>query len=409
GASSVIADTPGRRPKGLFTRRGEGEGIVFHWAKDEKEEARFIAKRLLTLKEEGALRLSDMAIFYRTNAQARPLEEALREARVHYQILKGQAFFERKVIGDLLAYLRLAENASDERAFMRALSAPPRGLGPKALERLSPYLKQSPQDLLKGAGKALSAGALPPKQARGLEDFIGLMEGLRGDARRLHPGECLEKLLERTGPLSSQKGDEESILEFLTLARSFLPEEGVSQGGRLSAFLEHLALASEADSAEPGREAVSLMTLHAAKGLEFPVVFIAGVEDGLIPHRRRGGDALDLAEERRLFYVGMTRAKELLFLSGAEERSRAGRARRGRPSPFLAHIPQELFAEPFFPAALPPSLSPFPRGSRVRHPAFGLGVVKDFKGSGEDLILLVNFESGGQKKLLLKYARLEPA
>ncbi len=408
GASSVIAANPGRRPKHLFTRRGEGEGIVFHWAKDEKEEARFIAKRLLTVKEEGALGLGDTAVFYRTNAQARPLEEALREARLPYQILKGQAFFERKVIQDLLAYLRLAGNPADERAFTRALCVPPRGFGPKALERLAPYLRESPEDVLEGAGKALSVGGLPPKQARALESFLGLMEGLRNDAKSLPIRECLEKLLERTGHLSPEKNDGESILEFLTLARSFIPEGEVSEGGMLSAFLEHLALASEADSAEPGREAVSLMTLHAAKGLEFPVVFIAGVEDGLIPHRRRGGDALELAEERRLFYVGMTRAKELLFLSGAEERSTPGRARRGKPSPFIAQIPQELFAEPLSRDAVPPSLSPFPRGSRVRHPVFGLGVVKDFKGSGEELMLLVNFERGGQKKLLLKYARLEP-
>jgi len=412
-ANAVIAKNAARIEKRLKPVRAGGEPVRRYEAFDHRDEAAFVAREAKRLA--GRFRPEEIAVLYRTNAQSRVLEEAFRREGVPHRVVGGTAFFSRREIKDLLAYARAALEPRDEVALLRIINTPPRGIGAKTIERLRRHARERGLPLvqaLKEAGEVLER-----RQAEAVAGFLELLGTLRELAETLGPRAFFEEVLAATGYrehlLADPAGAErlENVEELLRAAGEW-EEEG---GGDLAAFLDEVALAARAE--EPGGEeggAVSLMTLHNAKGLEFKVVFLVGVEEGLLPHRSSTSPA-ELEEERRLFYVGITRAMDLLYLTHASEREVYGRRERVEPSRFLREIPPELLApaSPYGDSvevrakARPPAEGGFKGGERVRHPRFGLGTVVAARGEGERAEVTVHFENVGLKRLLVKYAGLE--
>jgi len=467
-AGAVVANNERRRGKRLWTDAGEGELLELYRADDEGDEARWIVNTLQGLK--GRYGLSDMAVLVRTNAQTRSLEEELLRQAVPYVLVGGTRFYDRLEIKDLVAYLRVMRNPRDELSLMRIINQPPRGIGKSTLElaRQEAVDRGMPfWDLL----VQRDLGGIPSRGARALEGFVEVIERLREAAEELPLPAVLDRLLDETGyaKMYEDKGDAESearlenIREFLSAAQDFTEtgqsgDPGAETDDLLTAFLDHVSLVADIDTwqAESG---ISLMTLHSAKGLEFPVVVVAGLEDGLLPHFNAQGTRDDVEEERRLLYVGMTRAEERLILTSCRRRRIAGRYQDQIPSPFLEEIPAHLMTVSESPslfhrgpaadnqrlggvysffgsdssagasrssgsassaARSAPSKSSAPssasasgggagvkRGSRVEHPILGEGVVIAIEGSGAQQKITVIFDRAGKKKLLAKYANLE--
>ena len=425
-ANALIANNAGRLGKTLWTSGADGEKVKLYAAFNERDEADFIVNRIRGWVEQGGAR-REVAVLYRSNAQSRVLEEAFLNARIPYRVYGGLRFFERAEIKDALAYLRLVASRADDTSFERVVNLPTRGIGAKTLDTLRELARERGASLWSAALESLRSG-LAQRAAGALGAFLELIERLAAEIEGLALHEQVERVIEGSGLIEhfkKERGERgearvENLLELVSAARGFTAE-GESELKPLEAFLAHAVLESGEGQADPYADSVQMMTLHSAKGLEFPVVFLTGLEDGLFPHQRSVADLSGLEEERRLCYVGATRAMRQLYLTYAEQRRLFGIDQYGQPSRFIQEIPAELLEEvrprlqvsrPIFVkrplAAAEDSPTPAMRmGSRVRHSKFGDGVVLNFEGSGPQARIQVNFERQGTKWLMLSYANLQ--
>ncbi len=422
-ANSVIRHNRARLGKELWTAAGDGEPIYLYAAYNEYDEARFVVERIQELVGAGHAR-SNIAVLYRSNAQSRVFEETLIAAAVPYRVYGGLRFFERQEIKDALAYLRLIASRHDDSSFERVANVPTRGIGNKTLEAVRDRARHLGLSLWEAARALVAEGALGARAREALGAFLALIERLAQETAGLPLAETIEHTLRGCGLVAhykKEKGEEaqarvENLEELVNAARGF--EHDAAEGlDLLTAFLAHAALEAGEGEARPGEDCVQLMSLHAAKGLEFPVVFLTGLEEGLFPHQRALEEEGRLEEERRLAYVGMTRAMRRLYLSYAETRRLHGVEHYTQPSRFLGEIDpaciEALRATPVLrhttlPATVPAEAAGMQLGTRVRHATFGEGVVTDCEGTGAHARVQVRFETAGTKWLVLAYARLEP-
>jgi len=454
-ANSVISRNSGRREKRLWTDAGEGELIVGYVADNEHDEARFVAEETDALVAGGELTYNDVAVFYRTNNSSRSLEEVFIRAGIPYKVVGGVRFYERKEIRDLVAYLRVLDNPGDAVSMRRILNTPRRGIGDRAEACVAVYAENTGSSFAV-ALEAAAEGKVPmlnTRSAKAIASFVEMLDELRG---RLDAplGELVEAVLERTGyraELESSSDPQDlarldNLNELVSVAHEFATDlenaaaldetvgtpddEDVPDTGVLAQFLERVSLVADSDEIpEHSAGVVTLMTLHTAKGLEFPVVFVTGWEDGMFPHMRALGDPTELSEERRLAYVGITRARQRLYVSRAKVRSSWGQPMLNPESRFLQEIPQELidwrrtdptpsFSAPVSGAGRFGSPRPSPArasaskrpllvlepGDRVTHDKYGLGRVEEVSGVGESAMSLIDFGSSGRVKLMHNHA-----
>ena len=428
-ANAVIAHNPERLGTQLWTADGEGDPIDLYCAYNEVDEARFVVERIRAHIDQGGS-AGDNALLYRSNAQSRAFEEQLGQAQLPYRVYGGQRFFERMEIKDAMAYLRLVANRNDDAAFERAVNTPPRGIGERTLDEVRRLARGSAQSLWRAAQQASEAGPLAGRARNALKGFIDLVETLAAHTPDMPLHEQFDHVLERSGLrvhyTAESKGQLDSRVdnldELVSVASRFerrVDEESNENMTELVAFLAYAALEAGEGQAQVGEDGVQLMTLHSAKGLEFPNVFLVGLEEGLFPSSRSSEESGRLEEERRLAYVGLTRARQHLTLSYAESRRLHGMEMLGTPSRFLREIPAALLREvrprananrpvysPSFASAAPPD--GLRLGQRVSHASFGAGVVMDSEGSGPHARVQVNFENAGAKWLVLAYANLSP-
>ena len=431
-ANAVIAHNPGRLGKTLWTADPEGEPIELYAAYNEIDEARFVVERIQRFIHDGAS-AQDCAVLYRSNAQSRALEEALIAAQVKYRVYGGLRFFERAEIKDTLAYLRFLANRDDDTAFERAVNTPPRGIGQRSVELVRTHAQKHDQSLWESALSLLHDPALSGRAKSALLGFIELIEELAREVSSNTLARQIDYTLKRSGLYDhyaeASRGTldarTDNLDELVTVASRFIQievEEGANALPELVGFLAYAALEAGEAQAQAGEDCVQLMTLHSAKGLEFPLVCMVGVEEGLFPGQKSIEDTARLEEERRLAYVGITRARQQLVLTYAETRRIHGMDTWGAPSRFLREIPGAVLREvrprvqvsrPAL-SSRPPSVSfsePIPGGlklgSSVRHGSFGDGVIVDVEGSGLHARVQVQFESAGSKWLVLAYAKLE--
>jgi DNA helicase II / ATP-dependent DNA helicase PcrA len=455
-ANSVISRNPARRDKRLWTDAGEGELIVGYVADNEHDEARFIAEEIDALAANGDLTYNDVAVFYRTNNSSRSVEEVFIRAGIPYKVVGGVRFYERREIRDIVAYLRVLDNPGDAVSLRRILNTPRRGIGDRAEACVAVYAENTGSSFA-DALEVAAEGKVPllnTRSAKAIAGFVEMMDELRtklasseGDL-----GDLVEAVLERTGyrtELESSSDPQDlarldNLNELVSVAHEFATDlanaaalddgpvdEDVPDTGVLAQFLERVSLVADADGIpEHDSGLVTLMTLHTAKGLEFPVVFVTGWEDGMFPHMRALGDPTELSEERRLAYVGITRARERLFLSRAKVRSSWGQPMLNPESRFLREIPQELidwrrtdptpsFSAPVSGAGRFGTPRPSPTrsgggskrppivlapGDRVTHDKYGLGRVEEVSGVGESAMSLIDFGSSGRVKLMHNHA-----
>jgi DNA helicase II / ATP-dependent DNA helicase PcrA len=477
-ANAVIGHNQGRKPKRLWSQAGDGERIVGYVADDERDEARFVSEEIDKLTDSGDARPGDVAVFYRTNAQSRVFEEVFIRLGMPYKVVGGVRFYERREVRDALAYLRMLVNPADEISLRRVLNTPKRGIGDRAVECVQSLADRDRITFWEALRRAADVPGLATRSLRAIEGFVGLVDELQS---MVDAGEradvILESVLDRTGYLAELEASDdpqdatrvENLAELVAVAREFSddpvagpsadptdPDDTVAGSlvPGLSDFLERVALVADTDQIpdapdEQDDGVVTLMTLHTAKGLEFPVVFLTGLEDGVFPHSRSLGDQPELEEERRLAYVGVTRAEQRLYLSRAIVRSAWGAPAHNPASRFLDEMPVDLvdwrrteaaqtrWARPdlvgdsagrlgtptaagrrnFSSAALKadaaaeaktareiPSLEP---GDRVVHDSFGMGTVVALEGVAEKSVASIDFGSEGVKRLLLRYAPVE--
>jgi DNA helicase-2/ATP-dependent DNA helicase PcrA len=441
-ANALIAHNSARLGKNLWTSGAPGEQIRLFAAYNERDEADFVLHRILEHIRGGGLR-RDVAVLYRSNAQSRQFEEVFLSARVPYKVYGGLRFYERAEIKDALAYLRLICNRDDDASFERVVNLPTRGIGQKTLDTL--------RGDAKATGVSLWRAALD-KGATAMQVFLALIERLAREIEGLPLHEQIDHVLQQSGLIEHHKKDKadrgearvENLEELVSAARNFDTEADDARGRApidpanpgsaegaiedvalppLEAFLAHAVLESGEGQAEAWEDCVQMMTLHTAKGLEFPIVFLGGMEDGLFPHQRSLDDLESLEEERRLCYVGVTRAMRQLYLSYAEQRRLHGMDSYGMPSRFIAEIPPELVEEvrpkvqktfnrpqPVTKFRAPREESAVPGmklGTRVRHGKFGDGVILNVEGQGPQARVQVNFEQQGSKWLMLSFANLQ--
>ncbi len=431
-ANTLIARNSDRLGKKLWTEGEQGEPIALYAAFNEQDEARFVVERLMAMVEELGLQRRDIAILYRSNAQSRTFEEALLARRIPYRVYGGLRFFERAEIKDALAYLRLIANRDDSAALERIINTPTRGIGNRTLEAIRLAARDQDVSLWAAArGLVESRGVLPARAANSLRAFVELIDGLAAGTADLDLADRLEAVLERSGlrghvgkDRSERAQDKlENLDELITAARSFEQDATIEEGmDTPTAFLAHAALEAGEGQAGAWEDCVQLMTLHSAKGLEFPVVFLAGLEEGLFPHRMSVEEPGRLEEERRLAYVGITRARQRLLITYAERRRLHGRDEFGIASRFIRELPPGLIDEvrarfsvtgpDAAGAGLGQGVIPeaeFNLGERVQHSRFGEGVVLDCEGSGPNARIQVNFDDVGAKWLVAAYANLERA
>jgi DNA helicase-2/ATP-dependent DNA helicase PcrA len=427
-ANALISHNSTRLGKNLWTEGVEGAPIRVYAGYNEQDEAQFVIERIKQWQETGGVR-HDVAILYRSNAQSRVFEERLMLEAIPYRVYGGLRFFERQEIKDALAYLRLMENRHDDPSFDRVINVPTRGIGAKSLDLVRDTAKRDGVSLWTALASVVADPAQPARVTSALTKFVKLIDEMELQVRGLQLFEQVDQVLHQSGLtdhyLKTEKGERgearvENLQELVSAARGFVPEslEGMSA---LAAFLAHAALEAGEGQAEAWEDCVQLMTLHSAKGLEFPLVFICGLEDGLFPHERSADDLEGLEEERRLCYVGMTRAMQELYMTYAEQRRLHGVDNYGVPSRFLRELPPELVEEirprvqVTRPYASAPSATAYKAGpaspgmhlgQRVRHPTFGEGVVLDYEGDGSHARVQVNFKAAGSKWLVVAYANL---
>jgi len=350
-ANAVIDNNSGRKPKNLWTANGNGSEIVYYQANDERDEARYVIENMQKLQLNEGAKLGDMAVLYRTNAQSRVFEEMLIKSGIAYTMVGGTKFYERKEIKDALAYLRLLYNPHDSLSLLRIINVPRRGIGDATMARLQEYANASGQSLFEVVTNAADVPGLARRFANKLDELSGLLFELMGEAADVPVKQLLDDVLLKTGYLeelqnSKDPQDEsrvENLKEMLSVTEEFAVKcERNGEEPTLENFLADVALVADIDDAELGEEAVTLMTLHSAKGLEFPNVFLVGMEEGIFPHSRTLMDENEIEEERRLCYVGITRAEKHLFLSNARTRTIYGRTQYYTPSRFLQEVPRNL-------------------------------------------------------------------
>jgi DNA helicase-2/ATP-dependent DNA helicase PcrA len=449
-ANAVISNNQARKPKDLWTESGSGDKIVRFQGEDEADEAQWISREMSRLHDGGDLRWSDMAVFYRTNAQSRVVEEQFLRAGIPYRVVGGTRFYDRREVKDAMAYLKAVVNPTDEVSVKRVLNVPKRGVGDQTVGRLDAFARAQGITFVDALRRWDEAG-VAARSARGIESFLGLLDDLAADLTVV-PAEMIETLLERSGYLDELRADGsieaesrmENLAELVGMARDH---------DSVEAFLEQVSLVADTDQLpdpdDPSETGVVMMTLHAAKGLEFPVVFMAGMEEGVFPHMRALTEPAELEEERRLCYVGITRARQRLYLTHAWCRTLFGGTQYNPPSRFLEEVPAELIedspasrarqrgssrgegrpggwgATSWAPsgreraverASRPSAPQPthahelgFKVGDDVRHHVWGEGVVLHVEGQGEKAEAVVHFASVGEKRLLLSWAPLEKA
>jgi DNA helicase II / ATP-dependent DNA helicase PcrA len=423
-ANALIANNAGRLGKTLWTSGEDGERVKLYAAFNERDEADFVVNRIREWVERGGAR-RETAVLYRSNAQSRVFEEAFLNARMPYRVYGGLRFFERAEIKDALAYLRLVASRADDTSFERVVNLPTRGIGAKTMDVVRETARANATSLWLAA-VACVQGTLPQRAGQGLQGFLSLIDKLGVEVQGLELHEQVDHVIQMSGLIEhfkKEKGERgegriENLLELVSAARGFSPETEAETLSALESFLAHAVLESGEGQADPYADSVQMMTLHSAKGLEFPLVFMAGMEDGLFPHQRSVSDLAGLEEERRLCYVGATRAMRQLYFTYAEQRRLYGVDTYGQPSRFISELPADLVEEirprlqvsrPAFTRRNMVEESPAPgmrMGSRVRHAKFGEGVVLNLEGSGPQARIQVNFERQGMKWLMLSYANL---
>ena len=431
-ASAVVSHNRRRRPKRLSADRGEGSGVRLWRFDEDRSEAEAVAREIET---QGAP-ASHVAILYRTNAQSRSFEEELVRRRIPYVVVGGMKFYDRAEVKDALAYLRLAVRPEDDLAFRRVVNVPARGIGSTTLDRLAEAASSTNRSWWEASADPLPG--LTERARVALGRFRDLVEDLRDRAPTYSPSALLEHLLEASGYAALYEGSEEkedvarreNLQELVSSAREF--ERSNAEGASVAEYLDAVSLATDADAAPKSGGAVTLSTLHAAKGLEFKSVYVVGLEEGYLPHGNSGDDPEELEEERRLLYVGMTRAEDRLTLTLADRRLVYGKVQFRTPSRFVDEMPPGALEERvergdrssavrFAPPPSSPRFSrvepedesqeapPLGRGRRVRHPRYGYGVILAQEGSGDDTRLTVYFDRAGKKKFVARYADLTPA
>src|SRR5215467_14588909 len=434
-ANAVVSRNPGRVPKNLWSDAGDGPPLVGYVADSEHDEAAFVAEEVDTLADSGDATPGDVAIFYRTNAQSRVFEEVFIRAGLPYKVVGGVRFYERREVRDLLAYLRLIANPDDEVSLRRVLNVPRRGIGDRAEECIAALASRDKVTFAQALTRPDEVPGLAARSARAIQGFNDLIDGLRAMSQAGGPvGDLVEAVLDQTGYIAELQASSdlqdasriENLTELVSVAREF---DARQPGGSLADFLEQVSLVADADEIPEGEEhggMVTLMTLHTAKGLEFPVVFLTGLEENVFPHERSMGNDQELAEERRLAYVGITRAMERLYVTRAATRTWFGRPGYHRQSRFLTEIPAGLieWRRDESAATQPaserlarrpgvraignrpvPSLQP---GDRVNHGSYGLGTVLSVAGRGVDPAAKTDFGGDyGIKHLVLRYAPIE--
>lgn len=440
-ANALIANNRERLGKNLWTAEGSGELLRVFEAATDSEEAAFIVDEVKSLQRED-VRLSDIALLYRSNAQSRVLEHALFNAAIPYRVYGGLRFFERQEVKHALAYLRLVANPEDDGALLRVINFPARGIGARSIEQLQEAGRQRGTSLW----QAGCSGALGGKAGSSIATFVQMIEGLRRQVGGLPLAEIVEHVVESSGLKqhyqTEKEGAErlENLDELVNAAAAFVVEAiydpAAEAGGTtdpndplaaLNAFLAHAALEAGEHQAGAGAEALQLMTVHSAKGLEFHTVFVGGLEEGLFPHENSLNEDDGLEEERRLMYVAITRARRRLYLSYAQSRMLHGQTRYGIASRFLEEVPPQLmkrlnaapmrtWAAPPFRSSAPPAFTSLSArdsgwrvGQNVVHPKFGAGVIVSSEGRGSDARVQVNFRNAGLKWLALEYAKLTAA
>ena len=435
-ANGLIDQNTGRLGKELWTDMGDGDPIQLYAAYNEIDEARYIVERIKSWSDSGNL-YSESAILYRSNAQSRVLEEALLRAQMPYRIYGGQRFFERVEIRNVLAYMRLVSNRDADAAFERVVNTPPRGIGGKSVAEIRALARAAEIPLWQAATKILDEGLLTGRARNAISAFLLMIEKLDEQTAEADLGELVEIVVEATGlkDYHAKEGGErgqarvENMAELVTAAKTYDPsedyifdtdpdEQEVPSLSILDDFLSHAALEAGEGQGDPDQDCVQLMTMHSAKGLEFPLVFLAGLEDGLFPHMMSLEEPGRLEEERRLCYVGVTRAMKQLYLTYAESRRINGSETFNRPSRFIGEMPEEVIKE-----VRPQKVVVYPRsapsqianevvgtglkiGQRVSHQKFGEGVILNYEGEGSSARVQVNF-SEGSKWLVMGYANLE--
>jgi DNA helicase II / ATP-dependent DNA helicase PcrA len=429
-ANALIANNTDRLGKNLWTADDEGEPIQLYSAFNERDEARFIVDQIQEWVDDGG-QYSEVAVLYRSNAQSRVIEEALIQAGLPYRVYGGQRFFERQEIKDALAYLRLIANRNDDAAFERVVNTPTRGIGDRTVAAARDYARENNVSLWQAAHAVVEQKLLAARAISALTVFLTLIEDMTANTADMELYEQLEhtlhhsKLLEHYRKERGEKGQArvENLEELVNAARYFDKNEVINEEEEemddLSAFLSHAALEAGDTQTNGSQDSVQLMTLHSAKGLEFPTVFLSGVEEGLFPHQMSLEEPGRLAEERRLCYVGITRARQQLYLTYAETRRLYGNETYPHPSRFINEIPAELMKEVRLGGTVTQAIpktnnyNSAPQGmhlgQRVMHETFGEGVVLNYEGQGAQARVQVNFDGPGTKWLMMTYANLQPA
>ncbi|HBA25936.1 MAG TPA: ATP-dependent DNA helicase PcrA [Nitrospinae bacterium] len=437
-AWAVVSRNLYRKEKKLWTKKSGGGKIFYHRASSEIDEADFITSKIKELCRESRISYSDVAVFYRTNAQSRVLEDSLRREGIPYKIYGGLKFFERKEVKDILCYLKIVINPNDSISLKRIINVPVRGIGNATVDKIEQYAKSKRVNLIEAIKIAVRSSEFGVRSSK-LEAFYNILKKLEAFVTTESASEVIKKTLEISGyleALKNEKTDEaedriENLKELITAAEEYEErnvilsdsEESIDKG--IAGFLDQAALVSDADTISDTSGSVSLMTLHISKGLEFPAVFIAGMEGRIFPHIKSIDSEKEMEEERRLCYVGITRAKERLFLTNAESRRIYGQEMSNPPSEFIEDIPGELINTVDSQQSTVSSqenkkadyaglrtadsrlLTAYSVGSKVIHPQFGNGIILQKEGLGENLKLTIFFRNAGKKKIAMKYAHLK--
>lgn len=446
-ANAVIDNNTGRKPKNLWTDNGNGKEITYFKAVDERDEARFVIEQLQGLQRSENMKLGDMAVLYRTNTQSRVFEEMLIKSGIAYSIVGGTKFYERKEIKDIIAYLRVIFNPNDSLSLLRIINVPRRGIGDATLAKLLAYAEEHQMNLFDVVSASSDVPGLSSRFVGKLEELSSIIFELMGEANsgEVPVKQLIDDVMNKTGYLEELQNSKsaqdqsraENLMELLSVAEDFAKGE---EEDTLENFLGRVALVSDIDDAELGEEAITLMTLHSAKGLEFPVVFLVGMEEGIFPHARTLMDDDEVEEERRLCYVGITRAERNLYMSNARMRTIFGHTVSYPPSRFLKEVPRNLihefkrpqlqravtqqvapqrrerptntnwFLQPkssFMPKEASANSATFSAGEKVSHAKWGVGTVVSVVNTADGQEVKVAFAGAGIRSLLTKYAVLK--
>ena len=437
-ANAVIANNEDRKEKKLWSEEGAGEAIIGFVAESERDEASFVVSEIRRLRDTGDSNPGDTAIFYRTNAQSRVFEETFLRSAIPYKVVGGVRFYERKEVKDFLGYLRVLANPEDEISLRRIINTPKRGIGDRALDVVDLHAANLGISFWRSLCDAKNAAGIPRRSLIEINEFIHLLDSLRTLVEaNTKPSIIAQAVLEQSGLLAGlvnstdpqDEGRVENLQELVSVATEYEESEvDLGEEITLSGFLEGVSLVADSDQIPEGADhggVVTMMTLHTAKGLEFPTVFLTGMEEGIFPHSRTLGDRAEIEEERRLAYVGVTRARKRLYLSRSEYRSSWGSPTYNPPSRFLAEIPEGVISwnasTSLAPRAATRTFGPPPRatgkkaevtivlevGDRVSHDTFGLGKVLAVSGADDKAQATIDFGSSGEKRLLLRYAPVE--